>query len=474
MRWMLACLACLVLALIWEDWEGVAGTAAPLARPPDGGRAPVSSREEVLEGDAATGRSSGAPAPEAAAALAAPSEDDLVALLHRVGTAYAVQDLPALGTALERLLVEPARGEEALALLAHDGLREDDAARAGAVLALGAAVTRYAVADGRIAVDGHAFTVHVLEALALVHPPEQQDLADQLIQAQVGERYVLDLSYLGTILDLRRRHPEQSEVYSSLLVHMAENLHDAAGMEEFRTLFLERGEDPTAVKLALSALLRTDAGTWLPLAEDLFAEARDNPRLQAAIAHAIATAAPLAQATESLARLARPDLYVEFSLLGLREGGREAVESRYTELVGSGGSPLARRMLVSALRGEDEALLVGIARTDPDPDVRTQALLTTSLGRAAGPQLLDELEAQHRQRADPARGIPSARAVLVAGNVLINSQGPERERAKELLMRIASDPGESDADRLSAARTVKAWMPPGTFAHWVIGGQVLE
>jgi hypothetical protein len=164
-------------------------------------------------------------------------------------------------------------------------------------------------------------------------------------------------------------------------------------------------------------------------------------------------------------------MYNEFALLGMRAGGAEALATRYSELAGSGGNPVARKLLVSGLRGEPEPVLVGIAATDPDPAVRTQALLTSSLGRASGPALLDQLEALHAQRSDPMRGIPSAQAVMVAGNVLINSAGAERERAKELLLRIAGDPGESDADRLGAVRTLRPWMPPGTFDAWVIGGQ---
>lgn len=473
MRWIAACIACLALALLWEGWSSRSELEPPAraaaALPAD----PARSREE-LEAELEHARRAPEDAPEVVPAPAAPTDEDLVALLRRVASAYAADDLPALTASLERILIEPARGEETLELLSHDGLREEELARSGAVLALGAAVSRYAVADGRIAVDGHAFTVRVLEGLADVRPPEQQDLADQLIQAQAGERYVLDLSYLGAILELRRRHPEQAEVYSSLLVHMAENLRDGHELEEFRTLFLERGEDPTALKLALAALLRTDPGTWLPLAESLFADSHDDARLQSAIAHAIATSAPVPEATAALSRLARPNLYLEFSLLGLRDGGREAIEARYSELVGSGSAAVSRRMLISALRDESESLLVGIARTDPDPDVRTQALLTSSLGRTSGAELLDELETQHARRADSAQGLSSSRVLLVAGNVLINSQGAERDRARDLLLRIAGDPSESDADRLAAVRTVKAWVPPGTFREWVIGGQRVE
>lgn len=473
MRWIAACVACLALALLWEGWSTRSAPELPLQA---GARSSAPALDpSALEDEAARApRASEATPAGPPLPIESPADEDLVELLRRVASAYAAEDVPALAASLERILIEPARGEETLELLAHGGLREEELARAGAVLALGAAVSRYAVADGRIAVDGHAFTVRVLEGLAEVLPPEQQDLAEQLIQAQAGERYVLDLSYLGAILELRRRHPELAEVYSSLLVHMAENLREGHELEEFRTLFLERGEDPTAVKLALSALLRTDAGTWLPLAESLFADSQDDARLQSAIAHAIATAAPVAQASEALARLARPELYLEFSLLGLRAGGREAIEERYSELVGSGSAAVARRMLISALRGEEEQLLVGIARTDPDPDVRTQALLTTSLGRASSAALLDELEAQHARRADPREGLPSSRVLLVAGNVLINSQGAERDRARDLLLRIAGDPDESDADRLAAVRTVRSWVPTGTFANWVIGGQRIE
>src|SRR4030095_610769 len=100
----------------------------------------------------------------------------------------------ALGETLSGLLRTPARCEEALLLLQKGGLHEDELARHGAVFALGAAGSCYSSAACAIEVDAHAFTVRVLEALADVLPPEQQDLADQLIQARDGERYVLDLS----------------------------------------------------------------------------------------------------------------------------------------------------------------------------------------------------------------------------------------------------------------------------------------
>jgi hypothetical protein len=175
-----------------------------------------------------------------------------------------------------------------------------------------------------------------------------------------------------------------------------------------------------------------------------------------------------------MARLANTGMYTEFALLGMREGGSEALAARYSELASAGGNPLARKMLVSGLRAEDEAVMVGIAATDPDPGVRTQALLTSSLGRASGPGLLDQLESLHAQRADPAHGIGTTQALLVAGNVLINSDGAQRERAKDFLLRIAGDPTERDADRLAAARSLKPWMPPGTFDNWEIGGQPVK
>jgi hypothetical protein len=477
MRWILACAVLLVLALIWEHWLG---GARPLPAAPEGSRSsepsPSSAERAELETARAGEREDLAPGEQAAAP--AESADDLLELLRRVALAYAAQDAPVLGATLEQLLRTPARCEETLLLLEQGGLAGDELARSGAVFVLGAAVSCYASANSSIrrtvAVDARAFTERVLEGLARVLPPEQQDLAEQLIQAQDGERYVLDLSYLAKILELRGRHPEQAEVYSSLLVHMAENLSDPGGLEQFRALFLGAGEDPTAVQISLSALLRTDASSWLPLAEDLFADARDRPALRSAIAQAIATSAPVETAAAALTRLANPGLYQEFALLGLREGGAEALAARYSELVGSNGNPVARRMLVSGLRSEAESVLVGIARTDPDSAVRTQALLTSSLGRASGPELLDELVAQHSLRGDPQRGIGSLQTVLVAGNVLVNSDAPERERAKDLLLTIAADVSESDADRLAAVRMLKPWMPSGTFDGWVIGGQPLK
>jgi len=469
MRWFLACVACVIVALAFEWWVGAARPEPPalvLAQDEQPTQAlsgadlelqPAAPREDL--------------APPATAAPTAAAEEDLVSLLRRVALAYAAQDSAELTALLTGLLATPARCEEALALLEKGGLHEDELACAGAVFTLGAAITCYGSAKSALAVDAHAFTVRVLEALADVQPPEQQDLAEQLIQARDGERYLLDLSYLGKILELRGLHPEQAEVYSGLLVHLSENLSDERGLEEFRALFLTAGQDPTAVKLSLSALLRADATSWLAMAETLFADARGNGPLRSAIAYAIASAAPVELAAASLTRLANTGMYTEFALLGMRAGGSDALAAHYNELVAAGGSSIARKLLVSGLRNETEPVLVGIAATDPDPGVRTQALLTSSLGRPSGPELLDRLESLHARRSDPAQGIATAQAVLVAGNVLINSAGAERERVKEFLLRIAGDASESDNDRLSAARTLAPWMPPGTFDNWVIGGQ---
>jgi len=472
MRWFLACLACVMVALIFEWWAGAARPEPPAFAELEEREEPQALSGTSLEVQPSTARED--LAPPAQAAPAAPADEDLVSLLRRVAIAYAEQDSPALTELLTGLLGTPARCEEALLLLEKGGLHEDELACAGAVFTLGAAVQCYGSATRSISVDAHAFTVHVLEGLADVQPPEQQDLAEQLIQARDGERYVLDLSYLGKILELRGLHPEQAEVYSGLLVHLAENLSDERGLEEFRALFLTAGQDPTAVKLSLSALLRTDATSWLPMAENLFADARGNGPLRSAIAYAIASAAPVQLAADSLTRLANTGMYTEFALLGMREGGSEALAAHYNELVAAGGNAVARKLLVSGLRNETEPVLVGIAATDPDPGVRTQALLTSSLGRASGPELLDRLESLHARRSDPAQGIGTTQAVLVAGNVLINSAGAKRERAKEFLLHIAGDASESDNDRLSAARTLAPWMPPGTFDNWVIGGQSVK
>ena len=472
MRWILACVVCVIVALIWEQWFGAARPLPPLSAQERARPRPAEEPGARLEDAAATRRAELPPATQEAPAAAEP--EDLVALLRRVALAYAAQDEDELGRLLTQLLGHPARCEEVLLLLEKGGLHEDELARSGAVFALGAALSCYASATHPVEVDAHAFTVHVLEGLADVPPPEQLDLADQLIQARDGERYVLDLAYLGKILELRGLHPEQAELYSSLLVHMSENLSDARGLEEFRALFLTEGQDPTAVKLSLAALLRADASSWLPLAEQLFADGHGNAPLRSAIAYAIATAAPVEAASASLARLANTGMYTEFALLGMREGGSEALAARYSELAAAGGNALARKMLVSGLRTEDEAVMVGISATDPDPGVRTQALLTSSLGRASGPGLLDQLESLHAQRGDPAHGIGTTQALLVAGNVLINSDGAQRERAKEFLLRIAGDPAERDADRLAAAHALKPWMPPGTFENWEIGGQPVK
>jgi hypothetical protein len=284
----------------------------------------------------------------------------------------------------------------------------------------------------------------------------------------------LDLSYLGKILELRSRHPDQAQVFSVLLTHIAEELKGGQGYEQFYALFVNDTTDPVAVRVSLSVLLQSRGSTFLPLAEEMFAHAKGNRALRSAITQAIAASAPVEDAAKSLSHMADYYQAAEFDILGSRPGALEAIGAQYTDLVAGNSNPLARTMLVSGMHVEKENALLGIATTDPDAGVRGQALLTLTRTRPVTDQTLDTLVQAYDNRQDPKLGIPMVNALGAAGNILLHSTGSPRDRAQKFLMQIAYDTSLSDADRLAAVAKLKPRVPKGTFSDLTIGGKPVE
>jgi hypothetical protein len=398
----------------------------------------------------------------------------LIELLRATATAHAGGQLELLKQDLEELLGDGGTPLQVLELLKGGNLAQDPLAIRGGILLLGVAIQRYNAGDAILGVDGRAFLLAVLDALPDIHPPEQGELIAQIVRARIRGLPVLDLSYLPKILELRRLHPDQARIYSALLENIGEELGSGDAYEQFYALFVNDTSDPMAVRVSLSALLRSKGSAFIPLAEEMFAGAKGNSALRHAITQAIATSAPVPDAVKSMTRLADSSQLPEFLTLGARPGAVEALGTQYNDLVASDANPIARRMLVSAMSGETEAGMLGIATTDPDSAVRLQALLTLTVEHPVSGQALDTLIQSHDNRGDPRSGLPTYGAVWAAGNIMRHSGGAERDRAQKFLMQIAYDSMLSDADRLSAVANLKRTVPKGTFSDLTIGGKPVE
>jgi len=412
--------------------------------------------------------------PPAEPPAAGPRGDELVRALAELGRLYAARDVPALQARLEQLLADPETAFEVLALLSAGAWRDDGAVLHGVFVLLESALVCYNAPGPFEAVDGRALVVAVLRALPLIDEPAFSGLIERLAAAAVGDRPVLDLSYLREILDLRAAWPERAASFSALFENLARGLAAGEGYEEFYSLLVTELSDPVAVRVALAALLRLEDGRFLPLAEELFRGA-ESAELRAAIAQAVASTAPVDRAAEVLARLTDGLQHAQLLTLGTRAGGLEALEREYDELAAGGDQdPLARRMLVTGMLGGDEGRLLAIATSDPNASVRAQALLTASLSKDASPAVFETLRAAYELRDDPALGVQPELAVMAAQNVLGYDTGGAREQAKGFLLWIAADETIAAAVRWKAVNTLRDWVAPEAFAGLAIDGEPVQ
>jgi hypothetical protein len=451
-------------------------SSRPTARSPARAVAPSARIAEELEAStSSSARSSVAPEQESSSKRAAAFTDaSLLQKLRAIAEEQAAGDFVSLKRDLEDVLIDVSTPLQVLELMKADVLAQDVVASKGGLLVLSVAIKRYNAGDKILGVDGRAFLLTVLDALPEIKPPEQGLLIAEIVRARVNDRYVLDLSYLSKILELRARHPDQAQVFSALLTHIAEELSGGPEYEQFYSLFVNDTHDPVLVRISLSALLRAKGNTFLPLAEEMYARAKGDPALRSAITQAIATSAPVADAAKSLSRLADYSQAAEFDILGSRAGALEALGAQYTDLVAGHSSPLSRAMLVSGMHAEKESVMLGIATTDPDAQVRGQALLTLTLTRPASGDIVDTLIQAHDSRGDPRIGISTSTAVAAAGNILLHTDGAQRDRAQKFLTQVAYDASISDGERLAAVAKLKPLVPKGTFGDLTIGGKPVE
>lgn len=399
--------------------------------------------------------------------------DELELLLRAVAAAYATNDRPALENALERVLGTRAGGLRVVAWLRE--ARAETQALAGALVALEAALALDASTDPAHADTGDASAL--VQALLDALPELELDVRTRVIavlrSAHGPHGAVFGVACLRALLALQHAHPELAGQLGPLFERAGEGLAGDDARADFRRLFLTGSDDPALVKLALGSLLAAEPATFLPLAEELYVRAKSQPELRAAIAQAIAASAPVADAAAILARCAGDNPYAQIQTLASRTGAPDAIAREYDALLASGANTRGRQMLVSGMRGETEGVLLGIARLDPEPGVRVQALLTLTIRGPASEDVVRELTSLHAS-GELAGGIATKSAVLVAENVLLRSIGGARDAAREFLGSIVRDSAAAPADRFDAYKRLRAWVPAGTFRGVVVDGQVLE
>jgi hypothetical protein len=284
---------------------------------------------------------------------------------------------------------------------------------------------------------------------------------------RVGSQLAVGARWITAIVSLRARAPEHAENFDPFLRAILDGstpidlpADDLAAL----SLVVSTSNDPLVVEAALAALIASDPVIFIPIAEDLFAHSAANPALRAAAVGAIAARAPLDAAAESLARLADSSLYGPFARFGARDGALEAAQEKYSALIAANADPEARKMLVSAMGAEKTDVLVGIAQTDPDANVRHQALLTASLQPLESDSVMRTVRDQLAARRSHGDGISTHAGLMVAENVLINGAGSARAEAVALLRQVVIDPTESMSDRKDAWSKLHENGAPSDFA----------
>lgn len=401
------------------------------------------------------------------------TDDELASLLRAAAAAYAVNDRAALENALERVLGTRAGGLRVVQWLRET--RADAQAVAGALLALEAALALGASTDSAHAetADASALVHALLDALPELEFDVRARVIAVLRSAHGPHGAVFGVAYLRALLALQHAHPELAGQLGPLFERAGEGLAGDDARADFRRLFLTGSDDPALVKLALGSLLAAEPATFLPLAEELYARANGQRELRAAITQAIAASAPVADAATILARCAGDAPYAQFQTLASRPDAPDAIAREYDALLASRANTRGRQLLVSGMRGETEGVLLGIARLDPEPGVRVQALLTLTIRGPASEDVVRELASLHAS-GELAGGIATKSAVLVAENVLLRSSGGARDAAREFLSTLVRDTAAAPADRFDAYKRLRAWVPAGTFRGVVVDGQVLD
>jgi hypothetical protein len=392
-----------------------------------------------------------------------PSTSDSVhaleALLLTTHDAFAARDSRQLGATLEELLIN-----SDVALLLIDGLKTQRWGRAdealtpsedGARIAIGAGVALYSSAHSPAATDfGERFITALLESLPLMRPLLAPCIAEELARAEVNDAPVLNAPWLPLILQLRWAHPESRHIYDLLLQALLGS--EEADSAVIARLLFSGEEDPGLLRVALLRLLKDDPAHWFGVASEWY-ERADSIPMRAAIASAVAAAAPTRDAARFLAQAASPLLHAQAASLAARDGGMDSLSHEYEARLSAGDDPSARRALVSGL-ARDSDLCLGIARTDPDRSVRGQALLSATV-RSSSREALDVIEAAWQAADDERYGVAPRHLVWSAANAVSRVEPELRTAAVGLLRSLASDPALPHEVRADACARLRRWLP---------------
>jgi|GEM_PF-5848577 len=400
--------------------------------------------------------------------LAEPSEAQteapLTDLLLEAHRAFHARDSAALSEALESILIEPASALEVLEGLTTNRWFEPalplSAAEDGARLAIGAGAALYASSESPTeAAFSERFLSRALTALLEMRAGLAELMTRELARAEVEGARVWGAEWLPRLLHLRWRHPDRAALFD-LLLETACRGADADGALLTR-LLLSGEEDPGLLRVALGRLLREDPLHWMSVARDWYERASDI-ETRSALASAIATAAPLPEATRFFADVSDPTLLAELRSLATREGGARELADLYEERLLSEDDPRGRRTIVSGLVHEPD-LCLGIARTDPDSGVRGQALLTATVD-GVSEESLDILRAAWRAGEDPYYGVAPRHLVWASSNAALHATEDLRPVALQLLRSLALDHSFPASVRLDACERLERWLTPSDHA----------
>ena len=443
-------------AIPGEPEEGGASSPGAALPPPPGDL--VAQLVAVALAEQAVFGAGDNPAPELLVAL----EDALGPLLFHPEVMPRILDLLRAGELRPRVDHLPA--EEGARIAGKLGIEEYGAVRAlyWAILAY---VAPYgAVKDAGLGVDGAAFVMEVLLALPDIAEPVLSHLLHMLTEARLDEALVLDATYLEEILRLRALFPGHEGVFSSLLVSMGEGMSPEERTSFFQ-VFLPDVEDPILLGVTLRNLLQgADPAFALWLAGERFDDAAVTPEMRDAIASAVveASADPFAAVefltTRAEAMASMPHLFLSLGTQG--EEATLALESKYHELLLDGADSGARRLVVSGMRGADPEQVLEIARNDPDPGVRGQALMTVSAN--SGAPLPGELLALREAYTGADNGIRASQAMGAASNLArrarANGQEDLKREAVSFLVNMAEDRRLSGGTRRTVLAELKGWI----------------
>lgn len=265
---------------------------------------------------------------------------------------------------------------------------------------------------------------------------------------------------LDELLTLRVRHRERAAVIDRVLFALARRL-DPKTRDALTRWLLADPSDTKAVTQGLIELFALGE-PWLALdvARDTFE--RGGPSERHMVALAVAREAPIDLAVDFMVERARnlghvPTVWFE---LGTRVGGLDELRLAYADLrVDEDSDPEARRLAVLGMTDCEAPELRSIALDDPDPDVRSQALLTLTARDGAG--TTEDVDAILSVLDRTPSG--SLSSLLWASQNALEANGGGAPHTKRLVNRLRSlvlDDLRTLGERQEVLEAIEAWIDP--------------